>query len=93
MLGFSPLAGSPLGSLFGEPKAVFTINPTLQAGTVRMRMRADSPSAKQMKITLVDDDNASLGDTGWLDIDSVIRTIIADITATGAATGFQIDLQ
>jgi hypothetical protein len=83
----SPALGTGSGIIMG-------LGATLPAGTYRIRVRAKySTTSGQVKVYLINDSNASQGDSGWQALSASETSYTLPITTSGNATRVKIDVQ
>ena len=81
-------------TITGGENAIFTISPTLAAGTWDVRFRAQFVgSSAQVRITLLDGSNASQGVSSWQTVTSTFALYTASVTTTGSAVRVKIEVQ
>ena len=81
-------------TITGGENAIFTITPTLAAGTWDVRFRAQFVgSSAQVRITLLDGSNVSQGVSSWQTVTSTFALYTASVTTTGSAVRVKIEVQ
>ena len=74
--------------------AIFLLNNSLAAGTWEIDVTAKySNNSRQIKFTLLDSSNVSVGTTGWVSITSSFADYSPTITSTGIATKIKVEVQ
>ena len=77
-----------------QAPVVFALNQSRTPGDVTVEIRADQLMAttRQVKVTLLNNLNASVGDTGWQNLTQSITDYTFTVTATGVVWRLQIEV-